>query len=53
VKIIKKLEKRGADCVVLSCTEFPLLLSQKDVSVPLVSSTDLHAQEAFEMATGE
>lgn len=34
------LEEMGADVIVAACTEVPLLLSETDLSIPLLNSTD-------------
>lgn len=43
LEIIQSLIEQGAESVILGCTEFSLMLSQNDVSVPLLDSTLLHA----------
>ncbi len=48
--IIDKLAERGADSVVLGCTEIPLLISSADTHIPLYDTTALHAQAAVEFA---
>lgn len=48
--IIEKLTKRGAEGVVLGCTELPLLIRPSDVQVPVFDTTRLHAEAAVEMA---
>jgi len=45
---IKELQNRGADAIILGCTELPLLLKQKDFDIPLLSTTDLHAKYAVD-----
>lgn len=45
---MKKLEEKGADGIILGCTELPLLLSQEDFHLPLMDTTKLHAQLAVE-----
>lgn len=45
-KQIEVFEDRGADSVILGCTELPLLLKQEDFSIPLLATTNLHAQMA-------
>jgi len=49
-KIIGNLEKRGAEGVVLGCTEIPLLISETDVNIPTFDSTTIHAEKAVEWA---
>lgn len=51
-RIFKDLESRGAEGVVMGCTEIPLLLSDDDVDVKIFSTTELHCQAAVERALG-
>jgi aspartate racemase len=51
--IISGLVERGAEGVVLGCTEIPLLISQKDVSVPVFDTTRIHAEEAVYQVLSE
>jgi aspartate racemase len=53
IRIIEALVSRGAQGVVLGCTEIPLLVQFKDVSVPLFDTTYLHAEMAVRAALGE
>ena len=48
--IIKNLKTRGAEGVVLGCTEIPLLIKEKDSVIPVFDTTMLHARKAVEMA---
>ena len=48
--IIHKLEQRGAEGVILGCTEIPLLISDKDVNIPTFDTTTIHAEKAVEWA---
>ena len=53
-RIIARLVKEeGAQGVILGCTEIPLLIEQKDVSVPTFDSTRLHARAALQYALGD
>lgn len=45
---MKKLEQKGADSIILGCTELPMLLSQDDFNLPLLDTTKLHAQLAVD-----
>ncbi|NOQ92694.1 MAG: amino acid racemase [Flavobacteriaceae bacterium] len=49
-KIIKDLQKRGAEGVILGCTEIPLLIKQNDVDIPIFDTTKIHAESAVMMA---
>ena len=48
--IMKKFIDNGAQGVVLGCTEFPLLVKQKDCPVPLFDTTAIHAKVAVDYA---
>jgi aspartate racemase len=47
---INNLVKRGAQGIILGCTEIPLLLKQEDVAVPIFDTTTIHAKHAVEVA---
>jgi len=49
-QIIKHLCERGAEGIVLGCTEIPLLIQQKDSSIPIFDTIYLHARRAAEYA---
>ena len=48
--IIERLVERGAQGVVLGCTEIELLVEQQHVAVPLFPTTRLHAEAAVDWA---
>lgn len=48
--IAEKLAARGAQGLVLGCTEIPLLLHQSHSAMPLFDTTALHAQAASDFA---
>ena len=50
IKIINNLALMGAEGVVLGCTEIPLLINQKDVTIPVFDTTTIHAISAVEFA---
>jgi aspartate racemase len=50
VDVIEQLVQRGAEGVILGCTEIELLLSADDASVPLFPTTRLHIEAAVELA---
>ena len=50
LEIIEKLVERGAEGIVLGCTELPLLTRPGDVPVPLFDTTQLHAEAAVKLA---
>jgi aspartate racemase len=49
-EVIERLVARGAEGVILGCTEIMLLVGQADSAVPLFDTTSLHAQAAVELA---
>jgi aspartate racemase len=50
---IRNLQQRGAQGVILGCTEIPLLIAQKDVEIPVFDTTRIHAEKAVYWATQE
>lgn len=52
LKIINDLEQRGAQGIVLGCTEIPLLIKQADTHLPIFNTLMLHAKAAIEFALG-
>jgi aspartate racemase len=48
--IMARLVARGADAIVLGCTEIPLLVKDGDASVPAFDTTTLHAMAAVDRA---
>lgn len=49
-KIILNLSEKGAEGVILGCTEIPLLIKQEDVEVPLFDTISIHAEFAVDYA---
>lgn len=49
---MQELKNRGADGIILGCTELPMLIEQSDFDLPLLDTTDLHAQMAAEFILG-
>ena len=50
VEIIHRLAERGAEGVILGCTEIPLLVSEADAGLPLFNTTTIHAAAALNYA---
>ncbi len=50
---IDSLAHRGAQAVILGCTEIGLLVRPSDTSVPLYDTTEIHADAAVRLALGE
>lgn len=49
-EVAAELVARGAEAIVLGCTEVGLLIGEDDVPAPVFDSTRLHAEAAVEMA---
>lgn len=50
VEVIQRLVARGAQAIILGCTEIMLLVRPEDSPVPLFDTTTLHAHAAVEAA---
>ena len=48
--MIEKLKEKGAEGVILGCTELGLLIRQSDVSAPLFDTTVIHEKRAAQIA---
>lgn len=51
-EIIQKLVGKGAEGIVLGCTEIGLLIKKEDVSVPIFDTMEIHARAAVDAALG-
>jgi len=51
--IVAHTALRGAEGVILGCTELPLILRAADLSLPLFDTTELHAMAAAEFALAD
>ncbi|WP_298195669.1 aspartate/glutamate racemase family protein [Novosphingobium sp.] len=49
---MRRMIDRGAEAVILGCTEIALLVGPDDCAVPLIDTTALHAAAAIEFALG-
>ncbi|WP_114423025.1 aspartate/glutamate racemase family protein [Nocardioides houyundeii] len=52
-RVLQDLASRGAEAVVLACTEIQLLVRPEDSPVPLIDSMAVHAAYAAQVALGE
>lgn len=50
IEIIRKLKSKGAEGIILGCTEIPLLVQQNDCGIKLFNTTEIHAQKALDFA---
>jgi aspartate racemase len=51
-EIMQNLEQRGAQGIILGCTEITLLVKPEDSTVPQFDTTRIHAERAVELALG-
>ena len=49
---IQALKNRGAEGIILGCTELPILLEKSSADIPLLATTQLHAQMAVDFILG-
>ncbi|MFL1527334.1 aspartate/glutamate racemase family protein [Pseudomonas sp. O230] len=52
-QVIESLGQRGAQVIILGCTEIGLLIKPEHSALPLLDTTELHAQTAVAFALGE
>ncbi|WP_028400144.1 aspartate/glutamate racemase family protein [Ectobacillus panaciterrae] len=50
LQVMNRLQEKGAEGVILGCTEIPLLVKQTDTEIPLFDTALLHAVAAAEFA---
>jgi aspartate racemase len=50
IKVIDELKTKGCDCVILGCTEIPLIVLPEDSSLPVLDSTRILARAALNYA---
>ena len=51
--VIERLVKKGAEGVILGCTEIPILIKQEDCTVPVFDTTQIHASAAVVFALSD
>ena len=52
-RVIEALTERGAQAIILGCTEIGLLIKPEHSALPLLDTTELHAQAAVAFALGD
>jgi aspartate racemase len=52
LRIIDSLVERGAEGIILGCTEIPILIKQEDCPVPVFDTALIHAAAAVDFALG-
>ncbi len=53
LRCIDRLAAKGAQGVILGCTEIPLLVSQDDTHIPVFDSTQIHARAGADWMLGD
>lgn len=53
LEIIESLVAKGAEGIILGCTEIPLLIRQSDCKIPVFDTTTLHAMAAVGFALSD
>jgi len=48
ITIANELIERGAECIILGCTEIPMLIGQDDFKIPVFDTTKIHSQAIVE-----
>ena len=50
INAISDLKKKGAECVILGCTEIPLIINSNNSPLPILDSTRLLSKYAVKLA---
>lgn len=48
--IVEKLKRKGAEGIILGCTEIVMLISQNDIDIPVFDTTEIHAETAAQLS---
>lgn len=51
ISIANELIKKGAECIILGCTEIPMLISQNDFSILVLDTAKIHSEAIVRYAT--
>ena len=50
--VMNKLKDKGAEGIIMGCTEIPMLINQSDIDIPLFDTAQIHSNVAVEFALG-
>lgn len=53
IRIVRSQIDKGAEGLILGCTEIPLLIKQEHIPIPIFDTTEIHAKAAAEKAIEE
>lgn len=48
LNVIQSFADQGVQGVILGCTEFPLMIEEEDLQIPIFNTTEIHAQAGVE-----
>jgi aspartate racemase len=51
IEIANQLIKEGAECLILGCTEIPMIISQNDFDVKVFDTTQIHSEAIVDFMT--
>jgi len=50
-KVIQTLKEKGAEAILVACTDLPLVIKQEDTDLPLVNCTEIYANETARLSS--
>jgi aspartate racemase len=50
LSVMERMVKSGAECIILGCTDFPLIVKQSDTDILLFDTAEIHAKAAVDYA---
>ena len=53
IDVIQSFIDQGATGVILGCTEFPLMIHEDDLQIPIFNTTEIHAQAGVDFILGD
>ena len=53
ISIANELMEQGAECIILGCTEIPLLISQNDFSTLVLDTAKIHSEAIVKYAIND
>lgn len=53
LKLIQSNLELGVEAVILGCTEFPILIQEEDLSIPIFNTTEIHARAGVDFILKE
>lgn len=51
LKVIDSLKQKGAEAILIACTDLPLIIKQDDTQIPLVNCTEIYANETARLSS--